>query len=259
MAGSQSAFKTKIAAQNWSRLQPHGSHRFFISLKAHHVRLQTGTAGDKRDPAMAEAIEILHYLLNAGNVVDLELTHVLPHWRKIEEGDCNSSAREFVNQLQADLRSHDCDAAHFVLHHSFRCFARAPGIVICVAQDCFIPELARARLEAFDDFREERVLDVGNDDAERFPRARCESARMRVRNVSQQFHRGKDESLRLLAHLAGLVQYVRNSRRRDARSLSYIEDGEALRAISWRRWQVFLIVAIQPSRDAAEYRRTKKS
>src|SRR5579884_2583900 len=103
MAGSQSAFKTKIAAQNWSGLKPYGSHRFFISLKAHHVRLQTRTAGDKRNPAMAEAVEVLHYLLNAGNIVDFQLTHVLPYWSEIEKRNGDPSAREFMNQLQADF------------------------------------------------------------------------------------------------------------------------------------------------------------
>src|SRR5690348_14153959 len=124
-----------------------------------------------------------------------------------------------------------------MLHHSFCCFASAARIVIGIAQDRFIAELASAGFEALDNFRKERVLDIRDDDAKRFPRARCESASMRVGNIPQQFHCREYEPLRLLANLSGLVQHVRNSGGRDPRRLGDIKNGEALRANVLWRWQ----------------------
>src|SRR6266478_3498286 len=95
-------------------------------------------------------------------VIDSQIAHVLAHGGGIDIRYRNSSAREFVNEAQADLRCHDGDAAHFVLHHAFGGFACSSRVVICVAQNRVVAKLSGARLETLNHFGEKWILDVRN-------------------------------------------------------------------------------------------------
>src|SRR5258705_8832184 len=129
-------------------------------------------------------------------VIDSQIAHVLAHGGKIEKRYRNSSARQFVNEAQADLRCHDGHAAHFVLHHAFGGFARSSRIVICVTQNRVVAKFSGTRLETLDYFGEKWILDVRNNDAHRTTFARGQVARVDVRKIAEAFNSGEYEGIR---------------------------------------------------------------
>src|SRR5438309_2785559 len=164
---------------------------------------------------MSALVEILHNLLDSGEVVDSQVAHVSADGRRIEKSDGNLPSCQFMNQPHADLRGHDGNALNFVFHHSLR---RQPGsarIIVGVAEDGVITKLSGADFKTLDYFREERVLDVGNDDAESATVSRSQMARMNVGNVSQTLDGRENQAARAASHLSSLVQDIGNSGGRD--------------------------------------------
>src|ERR1700730_10729838 len=158
-------------------------------------------------------------------IVDAEVADVFAYGSKIEKRYGDSSARELMDHAQADFRSHYGHAANFVLHHSFGGFACSARIVVGVAEDRVVTKLPRARLKTLDHFGEERILDVGHDDAKRAAFARSQMARVNVREISEALDRGEHKRMRARPHCAGLVQHVGDCGGRYARGFCDIANG----------------------------------
>src|SRR3954464_5870429 len=113
-----------------------------------------------------------------------------------------------MNQAQADLRGHDGNAADLVFHHAFSCFASSARVVVGIAQNGVVSQLSSSNFETLDDLREERVLNVGDNDSEGAPVVRSQMARMNVADISQLSDSREHKTPRLPAHLACLVQDI---------------------------------------------------
>ena len=174
---------------------------------------------------MSIRVEVLHDLFNAREIIDAQIAHIRADRREVEEGYGYHSSGKFVEQAQADFRRHNGDAADFVFHHSRGGLARFARIVIRVAEDCVVAKLGGANLETLDHFREEGVLDIGDDDPERAALARSQAARMNIRNVSQPPNCRKDKAASLRTNFARLVQDVRNGGGRDIGRFRNIANG----------------------------------
>ena len=159
---------------------------------------------------MAVLVQIIHDLLDAGRVINAQITGVSANRSEIEKGYGDHSASEFVHQLKADFRSHDGYAANLVFHHALGGLSSSPRIVIGVAENGVVAQLPGACLEALDDFREKRIFDIGDDNAQRAAVVRREMARVHVANVAQLFDRGQNQAPRLGSDFSGVIQDVRH-------------------------------------------------
>src|SRR5579864_426025 len=117
-----------------------------------------------------------------------------------------------MDEFNADLGGHDCDTANLVLHHAIRSFSGPPGIIVGITKNYVVTELTRPRLEALDYFGKERILDIGDDDSEGAAIARGEVAGMNVRDIAHAPDCLQHDTTSVPAHLAGLVQHVRDGR-----------------------------------------------
>ena len=112
-----------------------------------------------------------------------------------------------------------------MFHHSFRGFARPARIVIRVAHYGVVSELSGANFKALDHFREKRIFNIGNNDAERPAIVRRQVASVHVRDVPKAFDRRKHHAVGLAAHFAGLVQDIRNGCCGNACFFGYVTNG----------------------------------
>src|SRR5579872_552616 len=178
---------------------------------------------------MPHLVQIFDDLLHAGKIIDAKLADVAARGSQVQKRDCDLAASEFLDQARTDFRRHDGDAADVVLHHALGGFLCASRLVVGVAQDRVIAELAGARLESFDDFREKRIDDVGNDNPESLAIARGEMASVRVGEIAEFFDRGKNHVMRLAAHLTRLIEDIGDSRGGYAGGLGDIANGKSHR------------------------------
>ena len=165
---------------------------------------------------MSIGMQIFDDLLDSREIIDSQIAHVTAYWREVQESNGNSSAREFANQSQADLGGHHRNTADVVLHHSLGGFSCSARIIIRIAEDGVVAKLAGAHFETLDDFREEGILDVRHDDAERPAVARSQVSRMHVGKISETLDGREYQQVRAPAHLAGLVQDIGHSGSGDA-------------------------------------------
>ena len=87
----------------------------------------------------------------------------------------------------------------------------------------------RAGLESFDDFREKRIDDVGNDNPQRSAVTRSEMARMGVGKIAELFDGRENDVMRVAANFSRLIQHVGNSRGGYAGGLGDIANGKSHR------------------------------
>ena len=191
--------------------------------------LSFGAAGDERDAPVSHLVQIFDDLLHARKIVDAKFADVAARRRQVQKSDRDAAAREFLDQAQADFGRHDGDAADVVFHHALGGFLRAARLVVGVAEDRVVAELARARLETFDDFGEKWIDDVGNDNPEGLAVARGEMTRMRVGKIAEFFDCGEDHVMRVAAHFTGLVEDIGDSRGGNAGGLGDIANGKSHR------------------------------
>ena len=213
--------------------------------------LSFGAAGDERDAPMSHLVQIFDDLLHARKIIDAKFADVAARGSQVQKRDRDLAAGEFLDQARADFRRHDGDAADVVLHHALGGFLCAARLVVGVAQDRVVAELARARLEPFDDFGKKWIVDVGNDNPERLAVARREMARMRVGKIAEFFDRGEDHVMRVAAHFTGLVEDIGDSRGGYAGGLGDIANGKSHRGRK--------VLESREAAKIAQYRRKKNT
>ena len=161
---------------------------------------------------MSASVEVLDDLLDSGEIIDFQITHVAADRREVEESDGNSSPGEFVDQLQADFGGHHGDTTDIVLHHSLRGFSSSAGIIIRVAENGVVTKLAGADFETLDHFRKERIFNVRHNDSECAVVARSEVPRMRVGKISETLDGREYQQVRVAPYLTRLVQDIGHGR-----------------------------------------------
>src|SRR6266496_4339473 len=159
-----------------------------------------------------------------------------------------------MNQTETDLRGHDGDAANFMFHHPLGGFSSSARIIVRVAEDDVVAELASSNLKTLDHLREKRSLDIRDDDAKRAAIVRRQMARMNVANVSQSPDCGQNQPASLASHFAGVVQNVGNSCGRDLCCLRDVANSHTHDQTPGTLGRVE-----EERRDSAEYRRQEKS
>src|ERR1700722_2755036 len=228
-ARGQAAFKAEIAREDGARLQMQVAHAGLVRFQARDVGFQLRAAGDKCDAAMSHLVQILDDLLHPGKIIDAEFADVTPRGGKVQKCDRDASAREFLYEASTYFRGHDGAAAHIVFHHALGSLLRAPRIVVGIAQDRVVSQLARARLEPFDHFREKRIDDVRNDNPQRPAIPRRQMARVGVGKIAKFFDRRENDVMRMAADFSRLIQHVGNSRGGYAGGLGDIANGKGHR------------------------------
>src|SRR5437879_13698057 len=98
---------------------------------------------------MSDCVEVLDDLLDSGEIVDSQITHVSSDGSEVEESHRNPSPSEFADQLHADFGGHHRDTSDIVLHHSLRSLSSSAGVIIRVAENGIVLELAGAGFDNF--------------------------------------------------------------------------------------------------------------
>src|ERR1700751_5790496 len=109
---------------------------------------------------------MLQSFLDALRVVDDDVGAVLGVFAGVHEDRGNVAAREIGDHGWISFGGHDGGAVHFALDHAANAFDHALGLVVGVGDDDFETFLYGLVFKIFDEFREEGIGDVGDDEAE---------------------------------------------------------------------------------------------
>ena len=152
---------------------------------------------------------MLDDLVYARGVINPQVAHISAGRREIEKCDGDFSARQFMNQAQADFGGHDGHTASLVFHHSLGRPAGAPRIVIGVAENCVVTQLLSAQFKSLDDFGKERIFNIRDDDSQSAVTvARGQVPRVGVGNIAEALHCGDDQSVSFAPNLPGFIQDI---------------------------------------------------
>ena len=145
--------------------------------------VQPSRTGDEGDVAMAERGEVLHALTDAVMVVHLEQADAVAFGADVDEDERNVTLGELVEQWLFDSKGHDGDAIDLALQHAADTVRHAFGIVVGGADKYLVAVLDGDILEALDEFREEGIGDLGDDEAEDPTASRDEGSRLTIGEV----------------------------------------------------------------------------
>src|SRR5262249_61914309 len=95
-----------------------------------------------------------------------------------------------------------------MLHHPFSRRTRSTRIVVRVAQNGVVAQLTGASFETLDYLGEKRILDIGDDNAERAAATGSEGARMNIRKLPQALQGGEDQVSRVASLFAAFLAGV---------------------------------------------------
>ena len=157
---------------------------------------------------MSVLIKVFDDLLDSREIINSQVAHVTAYWREVEESHSNPSSGKFVDQSQADFGGHHCNAADIVLHHSLGSLPGLPGIIIGIAEYGVITKLLGSSFKTLDHFREERILDVRDNDPQCAAIARSEVTCVNVREVPETLDGREHQHVRAPTHFTCLVQDV---------------------------------------------------
>ena len=122
-------------------------------------------AADEGDAAMAEGGEVLHGIVDAGLVVDLDAAYAGGGGSGVEEDEGDVSAAEDFDEGFIHLGGHDGYAVDFALEHAGDAELHALGVVVGVGDEDFFAVDYGDVFEGFYQLGEEGVGDVGDDEA----------------------------------------------------------------------------------------------
>ena len=103
-----------------------------------------------------------------------------PDMPVVEKDDGDTAAAEHPDEVRIHFRRHDGHAIDLALEHAPDTHFHTLGAIVGVGNEHFVAVLHGNALETFHQFREERVLNVGDDHAVDVALAGAKSAGMRV-------------------------------------------------------------------------------
>src|SRR5262245_53506912 len=189
-------------------------HNFCERRAPSRGRVQMWRPTDVSDVAMAERQQILDALANAFLVIDDNVADVRTNFAYVEKDQGNLFVRQPPAQADIHLGGHDSHASHVLLKHALDGPYDPLWIVVRVGEDDVVTVRAGLLFYALDQFREERIVNVRDDQAEDPAVTGRQAARVDIRRVVQHLDRGLDLTLYFFADESRVVYDMRDRRGR---------------------------------------------
>ena len=194
------------------------------ALDARGRRRERRRALDVRDPAMPEPDEVADRELGAADVVAGDHRDRQPRGLRVDDDDRDRRPEQPLPARLRHLARGDDHAVDAAVDHEVEVVHRPVLVVGGAPEQDGIAEGAGRDVGRLDELREERVLDVGDDEAER-PRApHAQRSRHARRAVVQLVDRGHDRRRRLGLGIADPREHAADGRGRDARPQGDVAD-----------------------------------
>ena len=104
---------------------------------------------------------------NAAVIVDDDAAYIAPGHLEVNDNHGNLPCSQLLGQIFGDRGGHDGHASHAVLDHFAHRRVGACRIVIRRAKEEVVLLGGRGGLEAFHDFREDRIFHIGDEQSEK--------------------------------------------------------------------------------------------
>jgi len=140
-------------------------------------------AADERDIFVPQPDQMLHALQYAVMVVDLEQADARPVRPDVDEDERHFAFGELIEQRLFDPEGHDGYAIDFALEHAADAVRHAPGFVVGGADEDFVAIGDGDIFKPLDQLGEERIGDLGDDEAEELAASGDQSAGLGVGKV----------------------------------------------------------------------------
>src|SRR5579864_6327153 len=157
--------------------------RFEERFSADPAGFQVLRAADEGNTPMAEVEQVLYCLRDTASIVDSDVADVAGHLPHVEENHGDRAARKLLSQRWIHLRSHDRDGIHFPLEHAAHARSHPGRIIFGIGQKDFVAVLRGSVLKPFHQLWEERVSNVGNNQAHYSAASRNERAGLSIGEI----------------------------------------------------------------------------
>ena len=215
--GLVAAVLAEIGAHDERRRIREAGHleRLAIALLALDGDVGRRRPANERDALPAKPREVQHGGAGAFLVGDADQVHVEAHGRTVDGDDGHALAAEMLVGARLGVAGHEDQTSHFLGAQRVEAHALARGVAVGVGeQQRELLGLQRV-LDAAHEAGEERVLDVGDDDADGVGGAGAEVAGDLVGPVLQLAHGVPDALRELAADELGAREHARDSGGRD--------------------------------------------
>lgn len=138
---------------------------------------------DEGEAAVAEGVEVIDELLDAGAVIDADVGDVGAGGADVVKDAGDFGGGEFVDEAGVHFRDDEGEAGDAAADHEADGADEAVGVVVGVGDDDFEAAAAGLGFEGAEDVEEEGVLHVGGDEADGMAFASGESAGMEIGGV----------------------------------------------------------------------------
>src|SRR5487761_313788 len=104
-------------------------------------------------------------LADSAGVIDPDIAHPWLDLAHIKKNNSHFVGSQLFGEFGVHFRGHNSDARSLILNHSSHCSPDAMRLIIGVTEKEVLAFFQGHGLKALDDFREEGIADVGNDQA----------------------------------------------------------------------------------------------
>ncbi len=183
-----------------------------------------GGSGDVGDGGMADGVEVFDGGLDAGLIVDDEAGDFFCRAGRVEEDEWDALLVEVFEDPGVHFGGHDGDAVDFSLEHAAGAVLGADGIIAGVGDQDFLAVAHGDIFKAFDQFGEERVCNVGDDESVEAGAAGAERAGVCIRVVAELLDGAADAKGSFIAYFVRAIDGPGNGRSRDFCDARYFLD-----------------------------------
>src|SRR5215467_9523731 len=157
---------------------------------------------------MAERNQVADRLVDTRFRVDYHVAHAVTAGLDVVEHNGNLLASQFVDQRRIDFRSHQQNAGNLAPYHAPYIVGGACAVVVSVRQNQIVAAFEGGDLDAFDEFRKERVRNVGHQETQRVAAAQGQAASVSVRVIAASLDCLHHPFASLLGNIPGVVDHV---------------------------------------------------
>ena len=127
--------------------------------------VQRGRSANEGDISVSQGGQMLHALPDAMVVIHFEQADARPLGPYVDEDQGHVALGELIEQWLFNAEGHNRDAFDFALEHAANAMRHSPGIVVGGADKDLVAVLDGDIFKSLDQFGEEWVGDLGDDEA----------------------------------------------------------------------------------------------
>src|SRR5713226_8087537 len=212
-----------VALHDQLRISSHSNlaHRSGERILSCEGRFQAQRTGNECDPLMAQGGKVLYRLTNSVQVIDSNIADARARRANVYEYQRHVAKSKVVEERFLHAERHNRYAFDPVLEHAPYRGLHALGIVNRRSHQDFVIVLESSLLENMDDFREEWVCNLRNNQTKNTAAPGNQRARLSVRKIPKLFDNSPHALGQLWLHAGMTVNGTRHRGRRNSCAFSY--------------------------------------